>query len=44
MLHTKLVREGLRVNVKVVERIYGEERLPEKLEPVEPLFKEMFVT
>lgn len=27
MLHAKLVREGFRVNVKVVERIYREERL-----------------
>ena len=27
MLHAKLVREGFRVNVKVVERLYGEERL-----------------
>lgn len=27
MLHAKLVRESFRVNVKVVERIYGEERL-----------------
>jgi putative transposase len=27
MLHTKLVREGFKVNVKVVERIYREERL-----------------
>jgi putative transposase len=26
MLHAKLVREGFRVNVKVVERIYREER------------------
>ena len=27
MLHAKLVREGFKVNVKVVERIYREERL-----------------
>ena len=27
MLHAKLVREGFRVNVKVVERLYREERL-----------------
>jgi len=27
MLHAKLVREGVKVNVKVVERIYREERL-----------------
>ncbi len=27
MLHAKLVREGFRVNVKVVEHIYCEERL-----------------
>lgn len=27
MLHAKLVREGFTVNVKVVERIYREERL-----------------
>ncbi len=26
MLHAKLVRENFRVNVKVVERIYREER------------------
>ena len=27
MLHAKLVREGFKVNVKVVERLYREERL-----------------
>jgi len=27
MLHAKLVREGFKVNIKVVERIYREERL-----------------
>ncbi len=27
MLHAKLVREGFRVNVKVVEQIYREKRL-----------------
>jgi putative transposase len=27
MLHAKLVREGFKVNIKVVERLYREERL-----------------
>ena len=27
MLHAKLKQEGFNVNVKVVERLYGEERL-----------------
>ncbi len=27
MLHAKLVREGFKVNVKVVERLYREERV-----------------